>query len=83
MTRPEIEPRPIPLFKTKPVEIPELPPWIQEKINDPLKVHVSIFDRFYLLAHETITYSKWALVLLRFTIALILFIQKLRREENV
>jgi hypothetical protein len=72
--------RPIPPLKRRVVSIPELPSWHQ--IEKPLDIQVSVFDRAYLWMNETITYSKWALRLIRFTIALIIFIQSLKKEKK-
>lgn len=77
--------RPIPPFKTKPIPIKTLPEWIDTETSplQEMDISVSVFDRFYLVYNKTITYSKWAMFILRLAIELIIFIQSLRRQKNV
>lgn len=75
--------RPIPLFKTNPVEIKELPEWVNTE-RPKIDLSVSIFDRAYLFYHETIEYSRVAVFLLKLAVLiinLILTIQKLQKKE--
>jgi hypothetical protein len=79
------EPRPIPPLPKKGslFAIKTLPEWIDTEVSPlkPTDVTVSVFDRFYLLYNQTLTYSRWAFQLLKFTIALIAFIQSLKKEK--
>lgn len=65
----EIPLRPIPLFKTKPVEIKTLPEWV--KTDEPVKINISIFDRAYLLYHQSAEATRVTLTIIRIIIGLI------------
>lgn len=75
------EPKPIPSIPHAIVEVPELPSWIKTEIPAGY-IHVSVFDRAYLMYDRAIRYTKWSVLLIRFTLALITFIQSLTKEKD-
>lgn len=71
---------PLPSKKPFLYEIKQLPEWVED-VPAPC-VNVSIFDRAYLLMDRTITYSKWAVLILRVAIEFISFIQSLKEKKH-
>lgn len=73
--------RPIPPFPRKERTVKTLPGWHVKKVT--ITIDVSLLDRARLLAHETITYSKWAVLLIRLAVRTVQIIQSLNRKDTL
>ena len=73
--------RTIPKFPSKGHAVKTLPGWHGKKVK--ITIDVSLLDRARLLAHETITYSKWAVLLIRLAVRTVQIIQSLNTKDSL
>lgn len=79
----EVKPDGIPLrgipIREIPRRVQQLPSWHGGRVE--IKINITTLDHIYLFAHDTFTYSKWAVHVLQMAVRVIKIIQSINPKE--